>query len=138
MTGTTLGSDMKNGLKICHWNIQSLYPKMEEVKLYLISPGKEVDILCFTETWLNDSHENSSLMPKGYNIVRRDRDNGAKHGGILLFVNQIFPYKRRSDIEAISFCVECIWLQTFLVNKSSVLFYRPLCLYQYGSPISKQ
>ena len=46
---------------------------MEEIILYLTSLGKEVEILCFTETWLNDSHENPSLNPNGYNIAPHDR-----------------------------------------------------------------
>ena len=75
--------------------------------LYLNTPGKEVDILCFTETRLNDNHENSLLNPNGYNIVRSYRNNGEKHCRILCLFSKI-SFKRRSDIEAISPCVECV------------------------------
>ena len=48
----------------------------------------DCDILCITETWLNDRVANAEILPDSFNIFRRDRNNGKTGGGILLAVKR--------------------------------------------------
>ena len=61
------------------------------------------DIICVTETWLNSDIADNEVLPKGYNIYRRDR--GHRGRGVLLAINSRIPCKRVDvpvDIEAVT------------------------------------
>jgi len=56
-----------------------------------------------TETWLNSEILDSEILPRGYNIYRKDR--GHRGGGVLLAVNSRIPCKRLCvpvDVEAVT------------------------------------
>ena len=55
---------------------------------------------------------------------RRDRV-GDSHGGILVYVKDGIPCKRRTDLELIA--IECIWVEVNVRNKRVLVgtFYRP-------------
>ena len=64
------------GLKICHWNLNSLSSHMYE-KVSLLSAFISVhklDIICLSETYLNSetSPDDDNLEIPGYNIIRKD------------------------------------------------------------------
>lgn len=42
-------SKQASGLRVCHINAQSLYPKIDEFR-YMFE-GSSIDIICVTETW---------------------------------------------------------------------------------------
>ena len=55
-------------------------------------------------------------MP-GYNILRKDRNRGG--GGVALYINDMFNYKRRDDL-----CddgIECIWAEITPPHNSPIL-----------------
>ena len=54
-----------------HLNIHFLYPKLDEIKL--LNFDKQLDVLCFCETFLNDSFSDHELSINNYNMFRRDR-----------------------------------------------------------------
>ena len=49
----------------------SLSPKIDEIRLYV--QDHVPDIMCFTETWLKDTVENSVIHIRNYTLVRKDR-----------------------------------------------------------------
>lgn len=66
----------KKGLHVCHINAQSLNNKIHELRLTFENSG--VDIICISETWLNESTLDGIIMLNGYNLYRGDR---VRHGG---------------------------------------------------------
>ena len=45
--------------------------------------GFDLDIVCLTETWLNQSISDFEIMPTGYDIYRKDRQNRTSGGGLI-------------------------------------------------------
>lgn len=82
---SALDSDLFN---ICHINVQSLtarrFSKFNELKMNLFDCN--LDMICMTETWLDDSIENRMIAVDGYKIYRNDR---TRHGGgICVYVRK--------------------------------------------------
>ena len=73
---------MKSNLTIAHLNVRSLYPKVDMMNDLL--SRNDIDIMCITESWLNEKLSNTNISIPGYQIFRRDRDS--KGGGVLLYV----------------------------------------------------
>lgn len=112
----------KKGLNIFHLNIHFFYPKMDEMKC-LVEKHK-IDILCLSETFLNDTFKDGELSIEGYNLFRKDRSSFG--GGLLVFVRNEIPCIRRTDIEDST--LESIWLEVKIPNSKSFLLcnsYRP-------------
>lgn len=67
-------------LNICHINVQSLcareFSKFEELKSLFVN--SKADIICMSETWLNESIDDSMIQIEGYDLIRNDRN---RHGG---------------------------------------------------------
>ncbi len=45
--------------------------------------AEELDLVFVTESWLNDNIKNNEILPKGYNIVRKDRAANQRGGGVF-------------------------------------------------------
>lgn len=74
-------------LSVCCVNSQSLcarqMTKFNEFKQMILMTN--VDIICVSETWLNDRIDSSIIAIDGYKIVRNDRV-GRIGGGVLIYV----------------------------------------------------
>ena len=66
----------KRGLHFIHLNINSLLPKMDELRQ--IAKTSKVSVIGITETKLDESVLNNEIDIEGYNILRLDRN---RHGG---------------------------------------------------------
>ena len=67
----SLCSDLPSGLRITQWNLRSLAPrinntKLGEIKLILKDPGSETHILGVTESWLDESIDDTRIKINGY------------------------------------------------------------------------
>ena len=71
-------------------NTMSLAPKIDEVRHSVLQT--DVDLVCFTETWLTDFVHDNVIQIPGYNVVRRDRLFG-QHGGVCLYVKESIPFE---------------------------------------------
>ena len=100
--------NLTKGLKICHWNSRGLYSKMTDIKMLLSQPGKECDILGISESWLHD-HLDTEVEVPGYTLVRKDRSDGKKGGGVVIYLKGTMVYTRRKDLEYIQ--DEFIWIE---------------------------
>lgn len=93
-------------LNICHMNVQSLtarnFSKFHELKLNFTD--SKVDVICFTETWLNSTINNSMLSINGYKLIRNDRNRHG--GGICIYLRNNLSYKvvSMSNNSADDFC----------------------------------
>ncbi len=56
--------------------------------------AEELDLVFVTETWLNDNIKNNEILPKGYNIVRKDRAANQRGGGVFLAIRDDISYSR--------------------------------------------
>ena len=70
-------------------NVMPLSPKIDEIRLYV--QDHVPDIMCFTETWLKDTVENSVIHIRNYTLVRKDRIY-AQHGGVCLYIKDTIPF----------------------------------------------
>ena len=61
----------KNDLLIALINCRSVVNKEEELQIFI--DNLNPDILCLTETWMDESVPKSSHIPTGYKIIRKDR-----------------------------------------------------------------
>ena len=118
----------KDELLIIHINARSVVNKIEEIKLlcYEIKP----DILCITETWLNQSVPLNAMTPLGYKILRHDRSEKfeqiygkTRGGGVAVLYKQELDIERKElfkeDYE------ENLWIQVKAKNSFLLgIFYR--------------
>ena len=74
-------SDLRNtrGLKLVHLNIRSLRHKTDSLRLEGLN-NKSVDVLTLSETWLDDTVQDSEFTLPGFTCVRLDRAHGTKQG----------------------------------------------------------
>jgi hypothetical protein len=113
----------EKGLKLMHLNINHLRPKLDEIKILL--SDQNPDILCLSETFLKPKCSDRLLEQEGYTHIRKDRC-GKGGGGILCYINESVPFKRRVDLENNE--IEAILLETQYQSSRNVLvcvLYRP-------------
>jgi exonuclease III len=120
----------ENLLTICHINVNSLYVrtdpnpshKVDEIySKYCIE--KKCSIICVSETWLNPSIPDTNIELPGYDLYRRDRDDG--YGGVALYISKMFMSSELLDMR--SDIVENIWISLTIGNMKvlTAVFYRP-------------
>ena len=111
---------IKDKFSVVHYNVQSITNKID----ILESELSNFDIICLTETWLDERTSNDTISLNEYNLYRRDRA-GDNHGGICVYTKQNVHSRRRQDIELPN--IECLWIEVSTHNKKILLgtFYRP-------------
>ena len=84
---------------ILHLNIRSMNKNFEAFREFYESLDINFSIICFSETWANDSNfdKNSLFQIEGYNPIHQIRKN-RKGGGIAIFVRNSLLYKIRDDL----------------------------------------
>jgi hypothetical protein len=111
-------------MKLIYTNIQSIYNKLDELKLLIHEQSP--DIIVLTETWLSDDISNAEVAIGGYHIYRKDRMSGRKGGGLLLYLKDELSGSMYNP--AITSSSETLWVSMQL-PKSCKLFigvvYRP-------------
>jgi len=68
-------------------NARSLVNKMDYLRSEVMV--LEPDIICITESWMNDSLGEDEIKLDGYTLFRRDREVNCKGRGVLLYVRDI-------------------------------------------------
>ena len=113
--------NLTHNLSIVHYNVQSIFSKIEVLHTELI----DFDILTFSESWLSDSVENDDLMLQSFSKPERKDRRGDSHGEVMLYVKEGIHYKRRNDLELRN--IESIWIEVANSHKRVLvgLFYRP-------------
>ena len=66
---------------ILHFNVQSLKPKLDIINVSLF----DFDILCFTESWLNEDIPDSNILLDGYNSPFRCDRPDRLGGGVVVY-----------------------------------------------------
>ena len=85
-------SNYVHGLKICHWNLNSIetdnFVKIPLLEAYAITHN--FDVVCLHETFLDSSHANDDprLQLSRYSLVRADNHMGTKRGGVCIYYKE--------------------------------------------------
>ena len=107
-------------LNILHLNVRSIRHKLECIS----DISDDYDVLCFSETHLDDTINSPDILLEGFNTPFR-RDRTCRGGGLLVYVSSSFVSTRRLDLESPD--IESVWIE--LVNQPSnfliCTFYRP-------------
>lgn len=85
---------VRDKLSVCCVNSQSMCArkmcKLDELRQIMCVSN--VDIVCVTESWLNEKINSSMVEINGYNILRHDRI-GRLGGGIVVYIKNGIDYK---------------------------------------------
>ena len=112
-----------NNFRICHLNIRSLKAenRFEEFVAYLNT--NHFDIICLSETHLDDTVPDSDFTLPNFTLYRKDRNRMG--GGVGIFIHDHIPHTRRYDLELDS--MEIIWMELSIHNKKHLISccYRP-------------
>ena len=109
------GPSTENILDILHLNIRSIRHKLG----YLNSFVHDFDILCFTETHLDNTVNNTDLHLDGFSsILRKDRNRF--WGGVMIYLSNQIRVTRHQEIESAD--LECIWIEIDNHAFSCILF----------------
>ena len=112
-------------MKIAHLNIRSLIPHLDELKETIDS--NNIDIMCLSETWLNSNIESANIHIPGYQLYRKDRNDGMRGGGVAIFVSTKLKLKISLVELGVDCNMECIFIK-ILINTKTILLgtvYRP-------------
>ena len=111
----------KRGLHFIHVNINSILPKIEEIRY--IAQSVNFSIIGLSESKLDNSVNDNEISVPGYDILRKDRNRNG--GGVLAYIKNDLAYNVREDLDSSN---ETIFLEIFLLHSKPILigiFYRP-------------
>ena len=111
----------KRGLHFIHLNINSLLPKIDELRH--IARTSKVSVIGITETKLDESVLNNEINIEGYDILRLDRNRHG--GGVACYIRNDISF---TQLNIFSNDIENIIFDILLPNSHSItvgIFYRP-------------
>lgn len=98
--------DVWNLLTIEHINAQSLLSQIDEIELLI--KNRNIDILCISETWLDEGIKDSFVQISDFNVYRCDY--GRRGGGVCIYVRNDLKVNRiEVNIDRIV-GVEDVWI----------------------------
>ena len=72
--------------------------------------SKGIDILVINETKLDSTIKDNKVHLPGYDIVRKDRENNARHGcGVCIYVQSNINFQIRADLSPSD--IECLTIE---------------------------
>ena len=107
--------------RICHCNIHSPLGKVSELGVMVVQ--QNLDIICVTKSWLENSISDGMVQLDGYlPPFRKDRD--VRYGGVAVYVSNNISVSKVPELEQHD--IECIWLLITLKGTKLLLgtFYR--------------
>ena len=118
-----------SGFKFVHLNCRSLFRKIDQIAaLY-----NNFDMICCTETWLNDSHTVSMLAIPNMTLYRLNRSS-KRGGGVCIYVaNRWAQYVKLDHVNTIS--TSDFEVITILLNKPHFRKLSISCVYR--PPVGK-
>ena len=114
-------SVFESNFSVVHYNVQSLLNKIDLLQVEL----SHFDVIALSETWLSLSIDDTDLKLLNYQSpFRKDRQTN-NYGGVIVYVRDNIPCKRRPDLEVQG--LESLWLELRLKSKVVLFgtFYRP-------------
>ena len=82
-------------LSVCHWNVNSIpshnFQKIAVLESFVAM--HKFDIICISETFLNNTYEDNDLNLNGYSLLRADHPSNAKRGGVCIYYKETLSLK---------------------------------------------
>ena len=106
---------LQGNLSMVHYNVRSVFNKLDLI---------EAEFSDFSIDMV-ETKPTEDLLSNGFRTPFRQDRVGNSHRGILVYVKQDNPCKRRPDLELAN--IECIWIEINIRNKKLLLgtYYRP-------------
>lgn len=79
---------LQKGLGLIHINVSSLISEMDYISIWVLQT--KADIFVFSETWHTDQVCDNDIALDGYNVLRTDRCQPTRGGGVAIFVKESF------------------------------------------------
>ena len=99
-----------------------------KLKNFLSTLNHNFSIICFCETWLDETNnENSNYELPGYYSIHQIRNN-RKEGGISIYIKKVLNFKIKDDLSINCKDVESLCIELLFKNKRNTLInvlYRP-------------
>lgn len=73
----------------------------------------QFDIMCITESWLNDNFTDNNIAIENYCVERRDRVDQTG-GGVLIYIRKTLYYQRLVELENLD--LEVLWVKLRFVQ----------------------
>ena len=111
----------KRGLHFLHININSILPKIDEVRQ--IAKLSDASIIGISESKLDETVLEGEICIDGYELVRADRNRNG--GGVACYIKSELAFNQRKDF---SMDIENIFFDILLPNSKPILvgiIYRP-------------
>lgn len=114
----------------CHLNIRSITTKPDVTgvskfeELSALASTHKYDVIGLSETWLDDTVKNDTiLIPSYLPPLRKDRNRHG--GGVLAYISEDLPCRHKPDLEPAN--IEGLCLEVQLTGEKVLLFinYRP-------------
>lgn len=70
------------GLQFVHHNVRSLFHKIDTVRNNFVV--STMDVICFSETWLNGDIPDELINLESFSILRNDRSYGRGGGHVFI------------------------------------------------------
>ena len=99
-------------IHILQWNCRSIRNKILNLQSYLSTFANLPDILCLQETYLNQQ----TFFLTGYQVIRKDRSNGKKGGGICFCVKNTISFSEIRQPE----CSKSIEIMGIKVSNAAI------------------
>lgn len=100
-----------NTINIIHLNAQSLYAHIDDFRSDLQSCS--TDIALVSETWLKTCHSDGMISVGGYNILRNDRPDYKRGGGVAIYFRNSFKCNLISKSFFLENCCEFVLCEIF-------------------------
>ena len=115
---------MSDGLSFFQNNIKSVNKNFENFKLFLSSLAFTFSVICFSETWLDETTiSNKSLYElPNYTSIHQVRKQ-KRGGGVSLYIHQSIEFKIRNDLSIKSDDVESFSVDFLFENGKNTIFY---------------
>ena len=84
-----------DNLSVCHWNVNSIpshnFQKIAVLESFVAM--HKFDIICISETFLNNTYEDNDLNLNGYSLLQADHPSNAKRGGVCSYYKETLALK---------------------------------------------
>lgn len=108
-------------ISLVHLNIRSIRNKLS----YIFDNFSDFDILCFTETHLDNQIDDNHLLAEWSNFKLYKKDISLHSGGLVCYVRNNLLSKQRHDLEVIN--IQNLWLEVSYKSRTLLICvaYRP-------------
>ncbi len=87
---------------------------MDQIRIILCN---KFDVICLSETWLNNNVPDNDVNLDEYTLYRRDR--GSRGGGVCAYIHTSLPSRRREDLEPRN--DDVLWVGIMLVPRPMLI-----------------